>query len=111
MTVTADPSRSRDDARTSDKSRDTSRFQDKSKFALSKMQAGKFPPLTDPWILDREFCITLCAKPLQSESQQPTGWQTERISSVVLLLLLKMDNRTHKLTVSSDSQQDGEPTS
>ena len=46
----------------------TSRFLDKSKFALSKVQAGKVPPLPDPCVLDEAVLYEYFAKPLQPES-------------------------------------------
>ena len=68
-------------------------------------------------VLDRRYSfpmmttvlLRIISKLIPDQTQLLLDRTTYRFA--VLLLLLKMDNRTDKLTVSSDSQQGGEQTS
>lgn len=66
-----------------------SRFLDKNLFSLSKVQAGKIPPLTNPCILDESALYQYFTRPLQPEKAD--GYPRKRI---VFLLLSQSSHCT-----------------
>jgi dUTP pyrophosphatase len=59
----------------------TSRFLDKQKFALSKVQAGKIPPLTEPCVLDEAALYSYFTNSLNSENSDEYPRNKPKIST------------------------------
>ena len=59
----------------------TSRFLDKSVFSLSKVQANKIPPLTDPFVLEEEVLYQYFAQPLRAEKNDNYPRRRPKIST------------------------------
>ena len=59
----------------------TSRFLDKQKFALSKIQAAKIPPLTEPFILDEATLYAYFTNTLNSEESDQFPRNKPKIST------------------------------
>ena len=59
----------------------TSRFLDKSLFSLSKIQASKVPPLSDPFVLDEAALYQYFAQPLKPEKSDEFSRNKSRIST------------------------------
>ena len=59
----------------------TSRFLDKSKFALSKAQANKLPPLTEPFVATESALYQYFTLPLNSESADEYPRKKAKIST------------------------------
>ena len=59
----------------------TSRFLDKSVFSLSKVQANKIPPLTDPFVLEEEVFYQYFAQPLRAEKNDNYPRRRPKIST------------------------------
>ena len=58
-----------------------SRFLDKSEFSLSKVQAGKIPPLTDPCVLDEAVLYQYFSQPLRPETGDEHPRKRAKIST------------------------------
>ena len=58
-----------------------SRFLDKSVYSLSKVQANKIPPLTDPFILNEDALYKYFSQPLKSESSDNYPRKRTKIST------------------------------
>jgi hypothetical protein len=59
----------------------TSRFLDKRKFALSKIQANKIPPLTEPFEVDEETLYAYFSNTLNSEDSDSFSRNRAKIST------------------------------
>jgi dUTPase len=59
----------------------TSRFLDKRKFALSKIQANKIPPLTEPFVVDAETLYAYFSNTLNSEDSDSFSRNRAKIST------------------------------
>jgi hypothetical protein len=59
----------------------TSRFLDKRKFALSKIQANKIPPLTEPFIVDEETLYAYFSNTLNSEDSDSFSRNRAKVST------------------------------
>ena len=59
----------------------TSRFLDKRKFALSKIQANKIPPLTEPFVVDEETLYAYFTNTLNSEDSDTFNRNRAKIST------------------------------
>jgi hypothetical protein len=59
----------------------TSRFLDKRKFVLSKIQANKIPPLTDPFIVDEGTLYAYFSNTLNSEDSDTFNRNRAKIST------------------------------
>ena len=59
----------------------TSRFLDKRKFALSKIQANKIPPLTEPFIVDEGTLYAYFSNTLNSEDSDTFNRNRAKVST------------------------------